>query len=735
MQKDIAQIRRIFIDFFAERGHQVVPSASLIPVDPSLLLTAAGMVQFKPYMLGDEQPPYRQACSVQKCARTSDIDIVGTTARHLTFFEMLGNFSFGDYFKEKAIPYAWELVTEGFGFDPDRLWVTVHESDYEAFGIWSDVVGFPEKRIQRGQADNFWTMGAAGPCGPSSEIFFDKGMAYGDEGGPMVDDERFVEIWNLVFMQYIQDADGNVIDDLPQRNIDTGAGLERLAVALNELSSVFDVETIRPVLEVGERAARVRYGDDDRTDTALRILADHGRAATFLVTDGVFPSNEGRGYVLRRILRRAVRDAWILGIDDDIMVPLADVVIETMGEAYPELVGAADATRDILSNEEGRFRQTLKAGINQLDTAIEEASAGVEVGTAPVLTGDVAFKLHDTFGFPIELTAEIASERNVDVDQEGFRTEMEAQKDRARAARKDTETPGGTDLFRSIGTELADTLFLGYETTQAAGQILALVCDDERVDAVEVEAESTVRVDVFADQTPFYAEQGGQVGDTGVITTETGTLEVIDTRYAMPGVIVHKAVLTQGRIASGQEADFAVDTARRDGIRKHHTATHILHWALREVLGDHVRQQGSLVEPDRLRFDFSHFAPMTSEQIDAVEALANREVLTNASVKTLEMSKEQADEQGVIAFFGEKYGEHVRVLEAGHHSRELCGGTHVSALGEIGPIVIVTESSIGSNLRRIEAFAGNQALTYFQGRRRLFGRNLRSAPSQSGPSR
>lgn len=717
---DTSEIRRIFVDFYAQRGHSVVESSSLIPNDPSLLLTAAGMVQFKPYLLSLEEPPYRRATSVQKCARTTDIDIVGTTLRHLTFFEMLGNFSLGDYFKADAIPWAWELVTEGFGFDPDHLWVTVHESDDEAAQIWLDTVGIDPGRLQRLGSDNFWSMGAAGPCGPCSEIFVDKGDAYGEAGGPAVNDERYVEIYNLVFMQYEQDDDGNVVGDLPNKSIDTGAGLERIAAVRNGLESVFDCDTIRPVLGVAEALSGRTYGEDAAADISLRILADHGRSATFLVTDGVFPSNEERGYVLRRILRRAVLHAFLLGSERDVLVPLAESVIEIFADIYPELARGAETTKSILANEEERFRATLKSGMVLLENALGELDPGER------LPGEIAFKLHDTHGFPIELTQEISATRQVEVDLDAFGAAMQAQRERSAGDAHAAGEPGaaepGTEVevYRGIVDELGRSEFLGYETMNTEATIGAIVAGGRRVET----AGEGDEVEVFAAATPFYAEAGGQVGDSGLVVVASAgngdgraLLEVTDTQYAIPGLISHHARVARGVVSAGQAAEFCVDVERRSQIRKHHTGTHLLHWALREVLGEHVRQQGSIVLPDRLRFDFSHYAAVTPDELAQVEALANREMLSNAAVKNYETSKAEADDIGVLSFFGEKYGERVRVLEAGAYSKELCGGTHVSSLGEIGPIVIVSESSIGSNIRRIEALCGEAALDYLQSQR------------------
>ncbi|HET6792934.1 MAG TPA: alanine--tRNA ligase, partial [Acidimicrobiales bacterium] len=675
------------------RDHTRVPSASLIPHHPAApLLTNAGMNPFIPIFLGEEAPPYLRATSVQKCFRTADVEIVGRTTRHLTFVEMLGNFSFGDYFKEKAIPYAWELVS-GLGMDPERLWISVYEDDEEAESIWADQVGVPRARIQRMGDDNFWEMqkGAPGPCGPSSELYYDKGERFGPGGGPAEGgEERYVEIWNLVFMQFQRLPDGSLVD-LPRKCIDTGAGMERILPIVSGVDSIFDTDLIRPVIAAAEGATRRRYGDDPEVDVALRVLGDHARAMSFLVSDGVLPSTEGRGYVLRRIIRRAVQRAFQLGAEELVTPGLVRSVVGLMGGAYPDLATNAGLVEDVVSREEHRFRQTLRSGFGLLEEAL--VSGGGSIG------GDVAFRLHDTFGFPIELTQEIARERGVDVDLAGFEEAMSAQRQRARKAGK--EAMGALtadDRYRAILDSHGPSEFLGYGATEAKARL------------VEVLTDGSGGVEVFLDRTPFYAEAGGQVGDTGTITTPTGTVEVTDTTYALPGLHRHTGRVVEGEVEVGQEVNALVDAGRRDDIRRNHTGTHLLHWALREVLGPHVKQQGSLVAPDRLRFDYSHFSAPTEEELDRVEQMVNATVLTNAPVRTYETSMEQAQAVGAIAFFGDKYGEVVRVVEAGDASVELCGGTHVSALGFIGPVRIVSEASIGANTRRIEALTGRAAL-------------------------
>ena len=690
------EIRKTFESFFAERNHTVVPSASLIPIDPTLLLTVAGMVPFKPYLLGEETPPYLRAVSVQKCGRTADIDIVGTTARHLTFFEMLGNFSFGDYFKEMAIPWAYDLVTEGFGLDPERLWFTVHTSDDEAAEIWIDKVGINPKRLQRLDKDNFWQMGVPGPCGPSSEIFFDKGSEYGADGGPEVDDERFMEIWNLVFMQNVQDEPYHVVGDLPAKNIDTGAGLERLATVLQGVDSVFKTDEIRRVIAAAEEATGVRFESEERSDVSLRILGDHGRAVTFLIADKVVPSNEGRGYVLRRLLRRAVRHGVVLGAKDNIMPVLINATIDAMGAAYPDLVDKRDAILEMADREEGRFRRTLESGHRLLDEALEPLSDGA------TLAGEVAFKLHDTHGFPRELTEEILAERGFRLDLDEFEHMMNAQKEQARANYKSGGAADISDEYRVLVRGLDGTDFIGYDAEAGTARVLSLIREGEPIER----AEEGQEVEMFLNRTPFYAESGGQVGDTGIIKTETGIIEVDDTQLAIPGVHGHRGIVKAGHVQVGQDAETSIERTRRERIRKNHSGTHLLHWALREVLGEHVHQEGSLVAENRLRFDFSHFKAVEPDELLGIEQTVNERIVENANVTTIETSKDEAEKMGALAFFGDKYGDRVRVVKTGDYSTEFCGGTHVHTTGQIGPLVLVSEGSVAANTRRVEALTG-----------------------------
>ena len=688
------ELRRGFLSFFEERGHTIVPSASLIPHDPDLLFTVAGMVPFKPYFLGEEAPPFTRATTVQKCLRAggkdSDLEEVGRDGSHLSFFEMLGNFSFGDYFKAEAIPMAWDMITNLFGLDPDQLWVTVHTSDDEAEQIWRDVVGIAPDRIQRLGKDNWWGPpgGPPGPCGPSSEIFVDKGPAYGDDGGPAHgSDARFLEIWNLVFMQFNRDTD-EVDHELPRKNIDTGAGLERILGVLQGVDSVWEIDTIAPILDTAQSVAGVRIGTDPRHDVSLRILAEHARAVSFLVSDGVFPSNEGRGYVLRRIIRRLVRHAYLLGVETLATPDLVRSTVEVMGESYPDLVENQGTITDIVVREEERFRQTLKQGLTILDTEL------AALGTDATLPGTVAFALHDTHGFPLELTEEITAEQGIGVDRAGFDAAMATQRRMAKDARR--TDGGGPDAEAFIGVleQFGPTEFTGRQENESKGRVLAVIGDGDQVAIV-------------LDRTPFYAESGGQVGDTGILRTETGVAQVLDTTSAIPGQLTrHVARVTEGEIAAGQEVTATIDVGRRDAIRRNHTATHLLHWALRDVVGDHVKQQGSYVDDERLRFDFSHYGALTPDEIVQIEDLVNADTLANHPARHYETTKDHATEIGAIAFFGDKYGDIVRVLEAGPHSTELCGGTHVSRLGDIGTVKIISEGSVGSNLRRLEAITG-----------------------------
>ncbi|MEM7326260.1 MAG: alanine--tRNA ligase [Actinomycetota bacterium] len=699
------ELRKAFTDFFVERDHQQIPSASLIPHDETLLFVNSGMVPFKPYFVGEEKPDHNRAVTVQKCVRAggkhNDLDEVGRTTRHLTFFEMMGNFSFGDYFKEEAIPMAWKLVTEVFGLDPDRLWVTVHLSDDEAAEIWEKSVGVPADRIQRLDEDNWWRMADTGPNGPCSEIFWDMGPDFGEDGGPEFGSEdRFIEIWNLVFMQFETDEDGNS-HPLPKPSIDTGAGLERILMVLQGKGTVFDIDEMARLVSAAEEITGYKLGQDEDSDLALRVLAEHARTMTFLISDGVYPSNEDRGYVLRRIMRRAIRFAYLLGVEELVTGRLVDAVVDIMGADYPQLVTTHDIVRRSVEREETQFRKTLAVGSNILNEHLSDVEPG------GVLPGSVAFLLHDTYGFPYEVTEEVVAERGFSVDRAGFDADMAEQRRRAKAARKGVVQAADFEQIQSLIEEGNRTEFIGRESE---GHSLV----DIEADILLVTGQGTDTVSLFTNRTPAYAEAGGQIGDTGQVVTDTGTARILDTVYAVPGVHRHVIEITDGEILPGQLAGLTVDVPRRDDIKRNHTGTHLVHHALREVLGDHVKQQGSHVGPDRLRFDFSHFDPVTAEQISEIEDIVNSMILENTTTDHPEMTKSEAEALGAIAFFGDKYGDIVRVMFAGP-TIEFCGGTHVNALGDVGLMKIVSESSVGSNLRRIEAVTGTRAIELLRG--------------------
>ena len=707
------ELRKAFTDFFVERGHRSVPSAGLIPHHPRApLFTNAGMNQFLPFFTGEEPPPDPpRATSVQKAVRImgrhDDIENIGRTYGHFTFFEMLGNFSFGDYFKEDAIAWGWEFVTERLGLDGDRVWATVHHTDDEATQLWRDKIGLPESRIlPLGQTDdeNFWEMGETGPCGPCSELHYDMGPEFGPEGNPATSYHRYREFWNLVFMQYERQPDRSLVE-LPNQNIDTGAGLERTLCVMDGVQSAYETDELRRLLDAAERVTGKRYGDDPNTDTELRILADHSRSVSFLVSDGVFPSNEDRGYVLRRLLRRAVEHASRIGVEKLVLPTMVGAVVEVMGAAHPDLARNADFVLGVVEREEGRFRQTLKRGHEILDEALADGGK--------TLSGQTMFLLHDTYGFPKDLTREIAEERGVEVDLEGFDAAMTSQRERARAARKDGgegDETEAAEAYRELLEQFGPTGFTGYSELETTGRVIGLL---PRPDGT---------AELFLDRTPFYAEAGGQVGDTGLIRMDGGaTATVLDTTYAITGLHRH-LVRIEGDLEVGGEVLSVVEGPRRESIRRNHTGTHLLHAALREVLGQHVRQHGSEVGPKQLRFDFSHYGGLAPEEVQAIEDLANEAVLANEPVRAYETTKAQAEEAGALAFFGDKYGEYVRVIEAGSRSIELCGGTHVEALGSIGPIKVVSEGSIGANLRRVFAVTGDRTLDRLRNMERILGK-------------
>ena len=692
------QIRESFLRFFEERGHRRVPSSSLIPPPESgLLLTNAGMNQFIPYFLGHTPPPFPRATTVQKSFRAVDIDLVGHTARHLSLFEMLGNFSFGDYFKRESCGWGLELVTEGWGIDPDRLWVSVYETDDETVAIWRDI-GVPAERIvRRGKADNYWWTHAAGPAGPSSEIFVDRGPKYGPEGGPAVDEERFMEIWNHVFMQDEVDDHANVLGELPAKNIDTGSSLERVATVLQEVGNVFETDLLHPLLEVAESLSGKRHGEDPRVDVSLKVIAEHGRATTFLIADGVLPSNQGRGYVLRRELRRVVSHARRLSIEGPVMEHLADRTVELFGEAYPELVENRAQVMQVAASEEERFAGTLRQGMALLEAEVDKAKR------AGVLSGDVVFKLHDTFGFPKELTRELLEDAGLTIDEERFDTLMAEQRDRARRAAKKGHVQ---EELAEVASSAGPTEFLGYQTLEAEGRLLAVLLDGERLEA----AEEGQDVRLVLDRTPFYAESGGQVADHGYVRTGGGLIRVVDAQWGPGHVIVHAGVVQSGEVREGQDVHAEVDRVRREATARSHTATHVVHWTLRHVLGEHARQAGSLVAPGRLRFDFPHHSAVPRDLLAQAEEVANHRLAEDALVRIYETTFEEAKNQGALALFGEKYGEFVRVVEVGDYSIELCGGTHVPRTGNVAIVRILGEASIGAGMRRVEALVGPDAL-------------------------
>ena len=715
------EIRKAFLDFFQEKDHLLMPSSSLIPPpdDPTLLLTSAGMVQFKPYFMGERRPPKPRLTSVQKCFRVTDVDEVGD-ASHLTFFEMLGNFSIGDYFKEKAIEWAWEFVTERMKLPKERLWATIYLDDDEARDIWLKI-NVPEKRIRRfDKKENFWgPAGNEGPCGPCSEIHYDFGGTCrqgkpDEQCGPNCECGRFLELWNLVFMQFYQDADGTRTP-LPNPNIDTGMGLERASLILQDVPSIYETDLFQPLVARVCQLSGKEYGKDPETDVAIRVVAEHARSAAFLIADSVAPDNQGRGYVLRRLIRRAIRFARKLGLETDkAVLPLvAEAVIQKMGPIYPNLAEGRDFVLRVLQEEEERFSQVYETGMRILEEMFESERNGL-------LAGEQAFLLYDTYGFPVEVTAEIAREHGMEVDMEGFQREMEAQRLRGRVAGE--RFAGGYDaqrLYQEMGVGQIE--FLGYETTTAPSVITGLIVNGRPVNEVSQGQE----VEVILRETPFYAEGGGQVGDTGIMEGAKGDIRVEDTRSPVTGVIVHRGRVANGTVAKGDEVVATVDGDRRLDAARNHTATHLLHAALRAVLGSHVRQAGSLVTPDRLRFDFTHVSPLTLEETRKVEALVNERIRANVPVRKRETTFREAVSEGALAFFGDRYADEVRVVEIANGDRfsfEVCGGTHVRATGDIGYCRITGESSIGAGMRRLEAVTGHAAETQAMERDALLNR-------------
>jgi alanyl-tRNA synthetase len=717
-----AEIRSRWLRFFESDNrqgltHTVVPSASLIADDPNLLLVNAGMVPFKPYFLGEVTPPYKRATSVQKCVRTLDIDEVGKTTRHASFFQMCGNFSFGDYFKEGAIALAWELLTRpiadgGYGFPEEKLWVTVYLDDDEAADIWHKQIGVPKERIQRrDMADNFWSMGVPGPCGPCSEIYYDRGPTYGVEGGPIADENRYLEVWNLVFMQNERGAGGGkdgypILGELPAKSIDTGLGLERTAALLQGVENIYEIDTTIQILNRASELTGVKYGASEKSDVSLRVIADHARTSAMLIGDGVTPGNEGRGYVLRRMMRRTIRNMRLLGSMDPIMSELTVAAIGAMGPQYPELVSDKNRILTVSASEEESFLQTLKSGTQIFDLS----SAALKKSKSSVLPGEDVFKLHDTYGFPFDLTLEMAREEGLSVDEDGFRRLMKEQKDRAKADAKSKKS-GHTDVsvYRSIADKNGKTEFLGYANVSSESKLTGILVDGVGV-ASAVEGDD---VEIILNRTPFYAEGGGQLADGGRITLSNGSvIEIDDVQSPVPGVSVHRGRVLNGNVEVGSDALAEIDSERRSAISRAHTATHMVHKAFREVLGETATQAGSENSPGRFRFDFPATGAVSASVLDDVESRVNTLLLDNLEVTAESMSQAQAKEIGAMALFGEKYGDVVRVVSVGDWARELCGGTHVERSGQLGVIKLLGESSIGAGVRRVEALVGVDAYKF-----------------------
>ncbi len=719
------QLRKMFLDFFESKEHLVMKSFSLIPQnDNSLLIINSGMAPLKPYFTGQEIPPKRRVTTCQKCIRTGDIENVGKTARHGTFFEMLGNFSFGDYFKKEAIAWSWEFLTEVVGLDADRLYPSIYLEDDEAFDIWNKDIGIAPERIFRfGKEDNFWEHGS-GPCGPCSEIYYDRGEKYGC-GKPDCtvgcDCDRYMEVWNNVFTQFESDGEGHY-SELEQKNIDTGMGLERLAVVVQDVDSIFDVDTLKALRDKVCEIAQVKYQENDKTDVSIRLITDHIRSVTFMVSDGIMPDNEGRGYVLRRLLRRAARHGRILGIQDNFLARLSQTVIDSSKDGYPELEENKDYILNLITVEEENFNRTIDQGLAILSDMEETMRAEKKTE----LSGEDAFKLYDTYGFPLDLTMEILEEKSFTVDKAGFEAAMEKQRVQARNARETTNYMGAdVTVYQSIDAAVT-TVFVGYDRLEHDSKVTVLTTDTALTDVLSAGMQGTLIVE----ETPFYATMGGQVADTGEITTDTGRFVVTDTIKLQGGKVGHIGVVEEGSLHVGDSVHLKVDLMRRRATEKNHSATHLLQKALREVLGSHVKQAGSLVDKDKLRFDFTHFSAMTQEELQKVEDMVNAQILAGLSVSTQEMSMEEARKTGAMALFGEKYGDVVRVVQMGDFSVELCGGTHVSNTRDISVIKIVSESGIAANTRRIEALTGNAVYAYYAG----MERQLQDAAKQAKTS-
>ena len=710
-----SEIRRAFLKFFEEHGHTLVPSSGLIPKDdPTLLFTNSGMVQFKNCFLGLEDRGYTRAASSQKSVRAggkhNDLENVGFTARHHTFFEMLGNFSFGDYFKKESISWGWEFLTEKMGLPKEKLWITIYQEDDEAFEIWNKIMGVPADRIVRmGMDSNFWMMGETGPCGPCSEILYDQGPGVGcgrPECSVECDCDRHLELWNHVFTQFDRDKDGH-FHPLPKPNIDTGMGLERLAAVIQGVSSNYDSDLFTPIIRFVSKISGKAYGTSEDSDVSMRVIADHSRAVTFLIGDGCLPSNEGRGYVLRRILRRAARHGKLLGLDKPFLNEVVSVVVETMKDAYPDLSDKESFIRKVIVNEEQRFIETLDSGLKILS----EEVAALKKSGQPIVPGEVVFKLYDTFGFPVDLTADIVKKDRLTLDMEGFEKAMEAQREKARESWKGSGEQAIADSYKKLAVRGVSTEFIGFHgVTEATSCITAILKKDEPVDAL-AEGENA---EIFVEETPFYGEKGGQVGDTGVIEGEGFRFEVWDTQWPLDNLITHIGKLKKGAIKVGDRALMKVDRAIRKATEAHHSGTHVLNAALKKTLGDHIKQSGSLVNPERLRFDFTHFSRIDEAEMDKIEIIANQIIRENAAVETRLLPREEAMKTGAAAVFDEKYGDVVRLVKMGDFSMELCGGTHVERTGDIGALKVISESSVAAGVRRIEAVTGEEALKYFK---------------------
>lgn len=728
-----SEIRSAFLEFFISKGHELVRSSSLIPAnDPTLLFTNAGMVQFKSVFLGEESRPFKRAVSSQKCMRAggkhNDLENVGHTSRHHTFFEMLGNFSFGDYFKKEAILFAWELLTEKFELPRERLWVSVFEEDDEAAGLWGGLTGIPGERIVRlGAKDNFWQMGDTGPCGPCSEIIIDQGAEIGcgrPDCAVGCDCDRYLEIWNLVFMQYDRDKSGN-LNRLPDPSIDTGMGLERLSAVLQGRHNNFDTDLFSPIISTINRFSKKVYGSDGATDTAIRVIADHIRAIAFLLSEGLTPSNEGRGYVLRRIIRRASRYAKSLDIGEPVLYKLCGSVADAMAGAYPELLEERSRVEKMLRIEEERFNKTLEQGLFLLNDVIRD----VKNSGKGTIRGDELFRLYDTYGFPIDIARDVAAESGLNIDEAGFHREMEIQKTKARASWA-TEDAAVSPVYRNLSQLFKKTEFTGYEGMESESTVLAIIVDGELTDEITAEG----RGEVLLDRTPFYAESGGQVGDAGELKSDGVKAEVTDTKRPVEGLYIHKARVIKGSLKRGSRVFCTVDRNKRVSAGRNHTATHLIHASLRNLLGEHIKQAGSYVSPERLRFDFTHFDSLDREALYAVEDEVNGNIMKNIRVNTSVMETGKALEAGVIALFGEKYGEEVRVVTIPGVSSELCGGTHVSATGDIGLFKILSEASVASGIRRLEAVTGKEALRHMRSEENELKKVLEILKTSENPS-